>query len=243
MRQLAHIDLQTDIDHFDNNYCPDLCQCSEVLPSTTRSLIRASSSRWSPKNGVTTSPTNVAILDWQMCYLRSPVFDISYLFYATSSRLELEKFDELLKFYYNSFSNFLKELGSNAEEIFPYSSLKEHWRKYSLFGLIIVIMAFPMVLCDKEEVISFENLQEDQKFSDMLKFDIKEKDLYYRRLKDVAIIVSIFIPSSDLSLYFDIKGVSNLVNVRVLQTMFDDVAFSRDIDLNTHLALQWNFYR
>ncbi|KAJ8957801.1 hypothetical protein NQ314_006476 [Rhamnusium bicolor] len=140
----------------------------------------------SESNDIKTSPTKVAILDWQMSTLRSPVIDISYLVYSTGSGVELEKFDELLEFYYDSFSNFLKELGSNAEEIFPYSSLKEHWRKYALFGLLMAILGLPMILCDKEEVVSFEDLQEDQNFSDIINFEIKEKDLYYRRIKDVV---------------------------------------------------------
>ncbi|KAJ8957799.1 hypothetical protein NQ314_006474 [Rhamnusium bicolor] len=138
------------------------------------------------RNDVKTSPTKVAILDWQMSSLRSPVFDISYLVYSTGSGVELEKFDELLEFYYDSFSNFLKELGSNAEEIFPYSSLKEHWRKYALFGLLMAILCLPIILCDKEDVVAFEDLKEDQNFSEMITFNVKEKDLCYQRIKNIV---------------------------------------------------------
>ncbi|KAJ3666247.1 hypothetical protein Zmor_001700 [Zophobas morio] len=63
----------------------------------------------------------VAILDWQTTKFASPVMDISYFIYVCASKEDLEHFDELINIYYDSFSGYVKLLGSDPENIFPFS--------------------------------------------------------------------------------------------------------------------------
>nr|XP_023012887.1 uncharacterized protein LOC111502934 [Leptinotarsa decemlineata] len=132
-------------------------------------------------------PSAVALIDFQLSTLRSPVFDLSYFLYAVCSKTQLERFEELLHFYYNSLAEHLKELGSDPEEIFSYSDLKSHWRKYSIFGLVNVSIGLRIFLCDEETAPSLEDVGDENTFVDIFK-NIKFEDdtLFYDRIKGVV---------------------------------------------------------
>ncbi|KAG5878752.1 hypothetical protein JTB14_023348 [Gonioctena quinquepunctata] len=133
------------------------------------------------------SPSKVAILDWQLSMLRSPAIDLSNFIYACCSETELHSFEELLKFYYNSFSTQLNKLGSSSEELFSYDDLKRHWKKYSIFGLVIMIAALRVVLCDKEDAPSFGDMEKGRNFGEMFAaVPVREETLFYNRMKAVV---------------------------------------------------------
>ncbi|CAH1116681.1 unnamed protein product [Phaedon cochleariae] len=95
-------------------------------------------------------PTKLAIIDWQLASLHSPALDLSLLIYTSSSKTELSHFEELLKFYHSTLTSFLKELGSNAEDIFSFSQLKEHWYRYSVFGFLWSLTFLRVVLSEDD---------------------------------------------------------------------------------------------
>ncbi|KAJ8963391.1 hypothetical protein NQ318_018869 [Aromia moschata] len=98
----------------------------------------------------------------------------------------LEHFEELLVTYYNSFSDFLKSLGGDPEKLFPFSALRVHWRKYSLFGLISALSILRFMVCDKEDAPELADLAEGQNMGDFLYVNLKNRDLYYERLRPVV---------------------------------------------------------
>lgn len=70
----------------------------------------------------------------------SPMLDLSYAFYAScTSEENLSQLDYYLDVYYDALSATIKELGSNPDQLYPKSVIKEHWKKYCSFSLIIVI--------------------------------------------------------------------------------------------------------
>ncbi|KAJ8925786.1 hypothetical protein NQ315_009636 [Exocentrus adspersus] len=132
-------------------------------------------------------PLQVAIVDWQLSRLHSPVVDLSYFLYSTSSEEQLEHFDELLEVYYESFSKCIEELGCDPEQLFPMSTLKSHWKKYSLYGLFMVVLCLHVMMSDKEETadidVDSDNSEErNQSFMDM---KIKNVGEYHKRLAAV----------------------------------------------------------
>ncbi|XP_018566825.1 uncharacterized protein LOC108907569 [Anoplophora glabripennis] len=133
-----------------------------------------------------TSPSEVVILDWQLSHLRSPALDLCYVFYATASSKELKHFDQLMKTYYASFSSFLTALGSDPEKLFPFSSLKVHWRKYSTFGVIFMALILSFVLCDKENAPDFGDLLSENGLEDMLVIDVSKNELFFERYRDIV---------------------------------------------------------
>ncbi|KAL1513593.1 hypothetical protein ABEB36_002987 [Hypothenemus hampei] len=97
----------------------------------------------------------VALLDFQMCSFKSPVFDLSHLIYAVASEEELLHFRELIDHYYFYLSNYMKKFGSNPEKLFPFRLLKSHWRKYCAYGAILNPYIAMYCFVDKENTADF----------------------------------------------------------------------------------------
>ncbi|RZC41667.1 EcKinase domain containing protein, partial [Asbolus verrucosus] len=81
--------------------------------------------------------------------------------------------DYYLKIYYKSFSSFLKKLGSEPEKLFPFEALKEHWKKYAKFGMIMALNILQIKMTDKNDFVDFSD-RADSEISDTppnVKFD------------------------------------------------------------------------
>ncbi|RZC37343.1 EcKinase, DUF1679, and/or APH domain containing protein [Asbolus verrucosus] len=96
-------------------------------------------------------PIDMRLLDWQFIKIGSPVCDLSYCLYSGAPKEILDSLDTFLKIYYDNFSSFLKELGSDPEKLFPYEALKDHWKKYSRFGMSMAIIMWKVKLVEDEE--------------------------------------------------------------------------------------------
>ncbi|KAF5292781.1 hypothetical protein FQA39_LY13826 [Lamprigera yunnana] len=92
------------------------------------------------KYNETFSPTEVCLLDWQTTKVSSPAVDISQImFTCLNKELRNLHIDDLLKEYYNSFSNFLKEFGGKPEVFLPFEVLQKHLQVYSVTALYVTM--------------------------------------------------------------------------------------------------------
>lgn len=82
------------------------------------------------------------------------MLDFAYFFYTCAPKSLLDQIDKFLEIYHESLSSFMKELGSDPEKIFPLSDLKEHWRKYSLFGMVMANTLLRFLLREEDEEVS-----------------------------------------------------------------------------------------
>nr|XP_023026413.1 uncharacterized protein LOC111514406 [Leptinotarsa decemlineata] len=172
----------------------DPCQImDEVLNSETKESVILHGDNWINnfifryKGCDKQSPTDVLMLDWQFCSLHSPVLDLSYFIYANSSKYEMDKFDDLMKYYHAHFSVFLRDLGSDPQKLFPFSALLNHWRKYGAFAAIWVITLLDTMICDEEDAPSPSDFSEGTGMGDLfLNLKISDEEMYKSRL--VAII-------------------------------------------------------
>lgn len=94
----------------------------------------------------------MVILDWQVASVHSPVLDICQFVYNCASGEDLTNFDELLKFYYHYLSKSISEMGSDPAKVFPWGTLMEHWKKFSIYGLLIPLTFFVVTVADQNEV-------------------------------------------------------------------------------------------
>ncbi|XP_066142775.1 uncharacterized protein [Euwallacea fornicatus] len=99
--------------------------------------------------------TKVALIDFQMTSLRSPIFDLSYLIYTVASKKELRHFKQLIEHYYFHLANHIRALGSSPEKLFPFSSFKIHWRRYGAYGAILSPFIAMYCFIDKEDTADF----------------------------------------------------------------------------------------
>lgn len=120
-------------------------------------------------------------VDFQISRLGSPLLDFAYFFYTCSPKRILDDVDKYLEIYHISLSSFLKELGSDPEKVFPFCVLKEHWRKYSKFGLVMANVLLIFMLLDEGE--SFTISEND--FPKAFVTPIKNQKLCDQRAIDV----------------------------------------------------------
>ncbi|XP_030762360.1 uncharacterized protein LOC115887156 [Sitophilus oryzae] len=123
----------------------------------------------------------VALVDFQMSSVNSPVFDLSYFIYSVADKDGLTHFEELLNYYYDHFSNYLIELGSDPGVIFSYSDLLRHWRQYSIYGAVLSPMILMLVLNDK----TLDFLLDNDNFYDISKDTVKKNE-YKERIIAIA---------------------------------------------------------
>ncbi|XP_072389160.1 uncharacterized protein [Diabrotica undecimpunctata] len=78
------------------------------------------------------SISDAMLIDFQVAGIHSPVLDLTYYFF-TSVNIPY-KASDFLKCYYDQLATSLKELSCDANKLFPYSTLLEHWNKYAFYG-------------------------------------------------------------------------------------------------------------
>jgi hypothetical protein len=136
-------------------------------------------------------PVKIAMLDWQLSKFCSPVTDLSYFIYSCISSDDLRRFDDVLERYYKSFSDFVRKLGSNPDEIYPFSQFLSDWKVFARFGVMMALMVMKIAVCDQDEVADLaETVESGLDMSDTFLYDVKDKELLkYRVLCVVEHIV------------------------------------------------------
>ncbi|XP_063244577.1 uncharacterized protein LOC134544681 [Bacillus rossius redtenbacheri] len=130
------------------------------------------------------TPEALCLLDLQLSRYSSPVTDIAYFLYCcTEGTVRREAYKSLLSDYYNSFSQFLRKLGSDPEKMFPYSAFKEHLSKFSQFGLAMALVAMPLFTAASEDTLGVEHFGKETADEAFSKVACNER--YLRRMGDV----------------------------------------------------------
>lgn len=135
--------------------------------------------------------TDVKLLDWQVAKVGSPVQDLSYCLYSGGSTDSFDRLDDLLKSYYESFSSVLKKVGEIPEEIYPFSVLKDEWKEYGKFGLLISFMVIKQKMSKQEEKFDLIELSmSDNKDEMAQKFsEGTQSEEYDKRIRELLLHV------------------------------------------------------
>jgi thiamine kinase-like enzyme len=130
----------------------------------------------------------ISLLDFQMAWVGTPVYDLSYFFYSGGCKELFDKLEDFLDVYYNSFSRFVKELGSVPEDLLPRSALSEDWKVYSKFGMFMALLLTQVKLMSREDSAEMSdsidgNVDGSSKF---MNANINN-ELFNKRVKDILI--------------------------------------------------------
>ncbi|XP_066151968.1 uncharacterized protein [Euwallacea fornicatus] len=96
---------------------------------------------------------DIRFVDHQLTRDSTPVHDLSYFFYAGAAKKDLDKLDQYLDIYHDSFCSFARELGSDPEKLLPLKALKTDWKEHSLFGIRMGLMLWQIKLIPKENIV------------------------------------------------------------------------------------------
>lgn len=125
----------------------------------------------------------MVLLDFQLSRVGSIAADLSYFLYTCTDGVLREKYyDELIMHYYQVFSDFLRELGSEPDKLFPYEIFLEHLKKFSAYGVIMSILVLHLMLSDSDEIPDMTN--EKSKIEEF-NYESRNVDVYLARAKDV----------------------------------------------------------
>nr|XP_019559293.2 uncharacterized protein LOC109428073 [Aedes albopictus] len=98
---------------------------------------------YSYKRGV---PTEIVLLDWQLCRYASPALDLLYfIFVCTDEAFRRQYYDEMLRIYYNSLGQLLEKLGGDPSRLFPFTALLRQLKACGKFGILMALLIVPMI--------------------------------------------------------------------------------------------------
>jgi hypothetical protein len=138
------------------------------------------------------TPDKLCLIDFQMSRYGSPALDLSYFLIRYYTEEAGHNYQDLLRVYHDALREFVRQLGSNAGELYPFSVLQEEMQKYSAFGMALALFSIPGTMSDTNSYIidddskdasdiirdicaSFENLSEkcERKVVEILKQALK----------------------------------------------------------------------
>lgn len=93
----------------------------------------------------------------------------------------MDDVDKYLKIYYKSLSDFLRQLGSDPDVLFPFEVLLEHWAKHRKFGLAMSLFVFRFMLAEEDETLCLTK----EALEDGMKIVMTNQREHDRRLTDV----------------------------------------------------------
>lgn len=97
------------------------------------------------------------MLDFQLARCASPIIDLSFLIYAcTLKPFRDQYFDKMLKTYHSDLSNAIKLLGSDPEELYPWSLFMKEVKEQFVFGVAASLDSIPLCLMDVSESFTID---------------------------------------------------------------------------------------
>ncbi|XP_019548007.2 uncharacterized protein LOC109418299 [Aedes albopictus] len=98
-------------------------------------------------------PTELALIDWQLARYVSPALDVLYfLFCCTDDTFREKHFDEMLEIYHSSLTTFLEQVGSDPQELFPFTALQTQLKSFGKFAVIMAAFDVPILCTDPAEM-------------------------------------------------------------------------------------------
>ncbi|CAG9770979.1 unnamed protein product [Ceutorhynchus assimilis] len=137
-------------------------------------------------------PNNLSMcfLDWQISKIASPVSDLFYYFFSAASKPILDDHRIYLQLYYKTIQENLESVGCNAQAIFPFKLLQEHWEKFAKIGVFMSVGMLQAFLKDEKDAKSFVEMTEGgQNLMDQFWKDEEFSEEYCQRMRDIIFMM------------------------------------------------------
>ncbi|KAF5292784.1 hypothetical protein FQA39_LY13829 [Lamprigera yunnana] len=131
-------------------------------------------------------PVEVCMLDFQFTKVCSPACDISQLMLLCIDQdVRNQYYDNLIEIYYNSFSSFLVQLGSDPNTLFPYSILQSHLKKFSVIGLSTAVRIVYPISILPSEIPDYFSAKSTSEVLQMFRNAKKDEDYFVSRMRSI----------------------------------------------------------
>ncbi|XP_065163556.1 uncharacterized protein [Atheta coriaria] len=133
-----------------------------------------------------TKPTDICLLDFQLARTGSPVLDLSYFLYVSAPKHLLDKLDDLLIIYYDSLIDAMRSMNCDMDKAMSFEELKIEWKEFARFGFLMSMMISKAMMMEKDEVIDFRDVTEDN-LDELMHRQGKHENVVKQKLKDLSI--------------------------------------------------------
>lgn len=135
------------------------------------------------ENSIT--PTELCMLDWQLARIGSPALDILFFIFVTSEKDLREQYHaQLIREYYRSLSEFLRQLGSDPEILLPFEVLLKHLQEYAPFGLYTALLFVATNMKEVDDVPDYLGTINEDVVIEMM--STVPKGGYLQRMRDIV---------------------------------------------------------
>lgn len=147
------------------DYYDEMCQLAN---ERGRYTVICHGDCWAPnflfKDDPNTSfSVSAKMVDFQLVRFASPATDLAFFMYTcTQQNLREKYFNELLQVYHRAATSLLSELGSDANELYPYEALEEELISTGKFGVGMAMEALPFCVMDEAATPNVEEMEGDE---------------------------------------------------------------------------------
>ncbi|CAH1975012.1 unnamed protein product [Acanthoscelides obtectus] len=104
---------------------------------------------------------DIKLVDFQLCRVGTPVFDLSYCFYSGASEELLAQLDYFLDIYHGSLSQSLRQFDLDPAIVYPMSTLRTEWKKYCRYGFCSAMTIWKVKLASEEDALDMTKSEEE----------------------------------------------------------------------------------
>ncbi|EFA06293.1 uncharacterized protein LOC663235 [Tribolium castaneum] len=132
-------------------------------------------------------PSKVAIIDWQIASYGTPISDLSYFLFSCISAKDIERMEDILLVYHQSFSSHLEKFGLIPENLYPRAQFLNDWKNCSKFGFVMAHMATRASYVEKDDIVDLgEALDKGMNLADYFSGQIGNVEGYKKRITYLA---------------------------------------------------------
>lgn len=135
------------------------------------------------------TPREVCLLDWQLSKISSPAYDLTYFLFVSADIEQLRNYKTYLKMYHDIVSDNLRSAGLEPNEIFPFSSLEDHFRFFAVSGLTTTLCLANVLLGEIEETTQIEGGNIDR-LVELFHTKIAKQDEFDKRIIERVLFLS-----------------------------------------------------
>lgn len=136
-------------------------------------------------------PQRICLIDFQIARCASPVLDLVYfLFTSTTKELRDKHLEEVLSIYHTALSATVNALDSDAERLFSYAEFRRQWRQFGKYGVLIAPMLLQVITAAPEDLPDMDQMADEREanggeMESQMFVSKRTEHVYQKRMSDV----------------------------------------------------------
>ncbi|XP_015180562.1 PREDICTED: uncharacterized protein LOC107068536 [Polistes dominula] len=98
------------------------------------------------------------LLDFQLARCVSPILDLAFFIYSCTNKTLRERFDEMLKIYYDKLTSVINLLGSDANKLYSWETFMKEVKEQFFYGIVFALEALPFAMLPNSQAFDLETL-------------------------------------------------------------------------------------